>query len=357
MADDDNDQEKTEEPSGRKLEKAREEGQVSKSQELSSSLLLIAVFASLSFYGSFMIEQGRQLFVEYFMAASQPVLNIDQAVYFSHRAGWIAMIMSAPIILLMLVVSIAVTVLQTGPVFSLSVIAFKGTRINPADGFGRLFSMKGVVELLKGVLKILFITIVLWNTVSGNLDSFLNLCLVPLNHILSETGHWTSLIVGRILVILLLLSIADTIYQRYQYRKELRMTKQEVKDEYKQMEGDPNVKGQRKKIAFRRMKKRLDHAILNADVVVTNPTHYAVALRYDPEKNQAPVVMAKGTRLRALKIREFAQKYDVPIIENPPVARALFASAEEDQFIPPELYQAVAEILAIVFKKRKKTAA
>lgn len=355
MANNDDDQEKSEEPSARKLEKAREEGNVSKSQEVSSTILLFMIFLVLSWYGDSLVEQSRQLFVEFFMAIDQPVFNIDQAIYFSHRAGVIGAIMVGPILLLLVVASIASNVVQTGPVFSLSVMGFKGSRISPLAGFGRLFSSKGLVELTKGLVKITLISIVIWQTVSGNIDTFMNLCLVPLNNILSETGHWTSTLVGRILAILLVLALADAAYQRFQYRKELRMTKQEVKDEYKQMEGDGQIKGQRRRLALKRIKKRrLDHAVLNSDVVVTNPTHFAVALRYDPDKSMAPIIMAKGTRLRALKIREFAQKYDIPILENPPVARALFATGEEDQQIPTELYQAVAEILAWVFKQKKE---
>jgi flagellar biosynthetic protein FlhB len=358
MADNDNDSEKTEEPTSRKLEKAREEGNVSKSQEVSSSVLLLLVFAFIYLYGGSIVDASRDLFVEFFLAIDQPVFNTDQAKFFSHRAAIVGLYIAGPPILLMVVIGILTNIVQTGPVFSLKVVEPKGDRINPLNGFKRIFSVRGLVELLKGVLKISIITAVIWNTVSGNLDSFIDMCLMPLNQILTETGSWTALIIGRILALLLILSIGDAAYQRFQYHKDLRMTKQEVKDEYKQMEGDPNVKGQRKRAAMKRIKKRrLDHAVLNADVVITNPTHFAVAIRYNPDQNQAPVIMAKGTRLRALKIREFAAKYDVPIVENPPVARALFATGEEDQMIPVELYQAVAEILALVFKSKKKKGA
>jgi flagellar biosynthetic protein FlhB len=355
MAEDDNDSEKTEEPSGRKLEKAREEGNVSKSQEVSSTLLLIIVFIFVYMYGGSIVDQSKDLFVEFFMAIDQPVFNTDQAIYFSHRAAIFGLLMAGPPILMMVAIGILANIVQTGPVFSLKVMEFKGSRISPLAGFKRVFSTRGLVELVKGLLKITIISIVIWNTVSGNMDSFINMCLQPLGTIMTETGNWTVLLMGRILALLLILSIGDALYQRFQYHKDLRMTKQEVKDEYKQMEGDGQVKSQRRRLALKRIKKRrLDHAVLNSNVVITNPTHYAVAIRYDPEQSQAPVIMAKGTRLRALKIREFAARYDVPVIENPPVARALFATGEEDQMIPVELYQAVAEILAVVFKNQKK---
>jgi flagellar biosynthetic protein FlhB len=351
----DSDAEKTEEPSGRKLEQAKEEGNVSRSAEVSSTLLLIVAFISLFVMGPWMYETSKHLFVEFFLAMEQPVFNVEQAQYFAGRALLATIVLAAPIITMMLLTGVAASVLQTGVVFSTKVIGFKTNRINPINGLKRIFSMKGFVELAKGVSKIFIVSIVIYNTVSGDIEEFLNLCVMPLNTIVLKTGNWLGLLVSRMLSALLLLSILDAAYQRYQYKKDLRMTKQEVKDEYKQMEGDPQVKGSRKRLAMQRIRKRrLDHAVLNSDVVVTNPTHFAVALRYDPEKHAAPVIMAKGTRLRALKIREFAQKYDIPIIENKPVARALFASGEEEQPIPPELYQAVAEILAVVFRQKGK---
>ena len=167
-------------------------------------------------------------------------------------------------------------------------------------------------------------------------------------------GHLLNFVV-KVLAALLILSIADAVYQKYEFNKNLKMTKQEIKDEYKQMEGDPHVKGQRKRFGLKLVQqKRMDHAVLGSDVVVTNPTHYAVALKYDPEQNNAPIVMVKGQRLRALRIKELAREYEIPIVENKPVARALFATAEEDQFIPEDLYRVVAEILAYVFKLKNK---
>lgn len=178
---------------------------------------------------------------------------------------------------------------------------------------------------------------------------------MPLDYSMSEGGAYILMFVTKILAALFILSIADAAYQRFQHRKELRMTKQEVKDEFKQMEGDPQMKSQRKKFGMSlRQRKRLDHAVLSSDVVVTNPTHYAVALMYDPEHNEAPLVMAKGQRLKALRIKELARQYGIPIVENKPVARALFATAEEDEYIPADLYRAVAEILAYVYKLNNK---
>jgi flagellar biosynthetic protein FlhB len=178
---------------------------------------------------------------------------------------------------------------------------------------------------------------------------------MPLTDILAQSGEYIFLIISRILAALMVLSLMDAAYMQYKHHKDLRMSKQEVKDERKQMEGDPHMKNKRRERAISmRDQKRMDHAVLNSEVVVTNPTHYAVALAYNPEENEAPIIRAKGMRKRALKIREYAAEYEVPIIENPPVARALHASADENEHVPPELYQAVAEILAYVYRLKQE---
>lgn len=358
MADQNSDQEKTEEPTARKIRKAREEGNVSKSAEVSSAALLTAGFLGMYMLGSFFLAQTEYLFLEFFTDFSQPLNNTNNALYFSGIALRFALMLAAPIITILMVIALASNLLQVGIVFSSKVISMKPNRLNPLTGLKRLFSLKGFVELVKGIAKIVLVGIVIYYTMRGEVDGMLDLVVLPLGAILSKTGYWIALLVSRILATLIILSIADAAYQRFQYRKDLRMTKQEVKDEYKQMEGDPQVKSNRRKQAVKLAhRRRLDHAVLNSDVVVTNPTHYAVALRYTPGEHDAPIVMAKGMRLRALKIREYAEKYDIPIIENPPVARALYASAEEEQHVPPELYQAVAEILAYVYRIKNQNAA
>lgn len=357
MANDNDDQEKTEEPTSKKLEKAREEGNVSKSQEVNSVILLTLAVIVMYMSAEWLWKTTEGLFNEFYKMATDPVNNINNANEYWGRTLYYTVLLSAPVIAILLIASILANLMQVGVNFSSKVLEFKGNRIDPISGMKKVFSAKGLVELAKGVAKIGIVTIIIWNTVKNDLEAMINLPIMPLTYIMSKSGEWTILVVGRILSALLILAIFDAIYQRYKYRKDLRMSKQEVKDEYKQMEGDPLVKGARKRIALKMARaRRIDHAVLNSDVVVTNPTHYAVAIRYKPEEMVAPVIMAKGMRNRALKIREYAVKYDVPIIENPPLARALYASAEEEQQIPPEMYQAVAELLAYVYKIKKQKA-
>ncbi len=358
MANDNDDQEKTEEPTGKKLEKAKEEGNVSKSAEVNSVILLTLAVIVMYASAEWMWTTTVNMFEEYYKMVTDPVLNIDNGVKYWTKTLYYVMLLQSPVIVMLVVGSILSNVLQVGVNFSTKVLEFKGSRIDPLSGIKKVFSAKGLVELVKGVAKIGIVSVIIWNTVKNDLEAMISLPIMPLTHIMTKSGEWTILVVGRILSALLILSIFDAIYQRFKYRKDLRMSKQEVKDEYKQMEGDQQVKGARKRVAMKMARaRRIDHAVLNSDVVVTNPTHYAVAIRYKPEEMAAPVIMAKGMRNRALKIREYAKQYEVPIIENPPLARALYAAAEEGQAIPPEMYQAVAELLAYVYKIKKQKAA
>ena len=359
MAEQNNDQEKTEEPTPKKLEKAKEEGNVSKSQELSSAFMLTISALIIYFLGEYILTNMVALYEKFYQVNGRDLNNLNNAAAYLGEAFAFGLYILAPILLVMGVASVLISLVQTGVIFSTKVLAFKGNRINPLEGIKRVVSVKGLVELLKGVIKITVIGVIIYYTLRSEVELMLGLMLLPLPVVIAKAGYFVMLLVTRILFALLVISIADMIYQRYEHRKNLRMTKQEVKDEYKQMEGDPQVKSQRKKqMNLLSRRRRLDHAVLTSDVVVTNPTHYAVALKYDPDHDEAPIIQAKGMRKRALKIREFAKEYDIPILENPPVARALYASAEEEEMVPAELYEAVAEILAYVYKlKQQKSAA
>ena len=348
------DQEKTEEPTPRKLEKAKEEGNVFKSQELSSVVLLIFSSLTIYFIGAWVVNSLANMFEKFYQFSASPINNLNNAaVYLGEAFGYAARIL-APVLLAMLVSGVLVNILQSGVNFTTKSMQFKPDKINPITGLKRIFSMKGLVEVFKAISKILIVAAVIFFTIRNDLNVFISLLILPLNSIIANAGYFVALVVIRILTALVILSIIDAAYQRFDWKKNLRMSKQEVKDEYKQMEGDPKIKGERRKKAMEMsQQRRLDHSVLQSDVVVTNPTHYAVALKYSPDDMDAPILMAKGMRKRALKIRELAEYYDIPIIENPPVARALYASAEVDQQVPPELYEAVAEILAYVYKLRE----
>lgn len=358
MADQDSDQDKTEEPTAHKLEEARKDGNVSKSQELNSALLLMVATGTLYGLGGWMYHEFRILFEHFYRILDQPLLNTPNAISYLVIALKFGLIILIPFLIILSIMSVLVNLLQTGVVFAPKALELKPDKLDPSKGIKKIFSANGLVEMVKGILKIGFVGIIIYYTVHNNISDFMGLPNQPLFKILAIAGKWVFLIISRVLIALLFLSIGDAAWQRYRYRKDLRMTKQEVKDEMKQMEGDPAVKGSRRRKALKMAyKRRLDHAVLGSDVVVTNPTHYAVALRYDPETTDAPMIMAKGMRKKAQKIKEFAKKYEVTIVENPPVARALYAAADEGEMVPPELYQAVAEILAYVYRLKEKTAA
>jgi len=356
MSDKKNDQEKTEEPSARKLEKAREEGNVSISKEVSSVLLLFAAIVMLLSTGSYMYSRVESLFETFLMDAHMPLDNEEHALEYLEKAMWFGFEMITPLMIVLLATALLVNLAQTGAMFSTKAIQPKGSKLNPVNGIKKIFSAKGAMELVKGFAKLFIVGIVIYYTVRNDVEHFLAFAVLPMGETLSETGSYILMFITRILAALFILSIVDAVYQRFQHHKDQRMTKQEVKDEHKQMEGDPHIKSQRRKMGMSmRRRKRMDHAVLSSDVVVTNPTHYAVALRYDPDNNDAPIVEVKGQRKKALRIKELAKHYGIPIVENKPVAQALFASAEEDEYIPADLYRAVAEILAYVYKLKNKS--
>lgn len=355
MSDQSDQQDKTEDPTAHKLKKAREEGNVAKSTEIASVLLMVITALILLNFGSWTYGRLEQMFESFFVNAGQGISNQDAAMQYLKMALWHGTEIIAPLLIALFVVAILAHVAQTGVVFSPKVLEAKGSRLSPAKGFKKIFSMHGIVELLKGVSKIFLIGIIIYFTLRNEISNITAFLVMPLQEILNESGSYILLIISRILAALVVLSLIDAVYMQYKHKKDLRMTKQEVKDEHKQMEGDPHMKSKRKERAMAmRHQKRLDHAVLSSEVVVTNPTHYAVALEYNPEQNDAPIIRAKGMRKRALKIRELAKEFEVPIIENPPVARALHASADENEFVPPELYQAVAEILAYVYRLQQE---
>lgn len=350
-------QDKTEEPTEQKLKKARDEGNVAKSTEVASAMLMAAAVLVILYSGDWIYSEFKSLFQQLYTNLDQPFNDSEHAIQVLESTLITGSKIISPMLLALLAVAVLSHVLQGGFILAPKVMEPKPERIHPGKGFKKIFSIKGLAELVKGLSKVGIVGMIIYFTFRGKTDVFATMIIQPISATLSQTGSLILTMMTRILSALVVLAIADAIYTRFQHRKDLKMTRQEVRDELKQSEGDPHMKSKRKeKAKSYRHRKRLDHAILSSDVVVTNPTHYAVALQYNPDSNRAPIVQAKGMRKRALKIRSFAEKYEVPIIENPPVARALFASTEEDQMIPEEYFKIVAEILAYVYRlKEEKT--
>lgn len=350
-------QDKTEEPTEQKLKKARDEGNVAKSTEVASVMLMVTAILIALYSGNWIYDEFSSLFRQIYLNLDQPFNDNEHAIQVLQSTLITGFKIIGPMLIGLLVVAVLSHVLQGGFILAPKVMEPKPDRIHPGKGFKKIFSTKGLAELIKGLTKVFIVGVIIYSTFKGKTDDFAIMIMLPVSDTLSQTGAMILTMMTRILTALVVLAIADAIYERYQHRKDLKMTRQEVRDELKQSEGDPHMKSKRKEKAKSfRHRKRLDHAILASDVVVTNPTHYAVALQYNPDSNRAPIVQAKGMRKRALKIRSFAAKYEVPVIENPPVARALFASTEEDQIIPEEYFKVVAEILAYVYRlKEEKT--
>jgi flagellar biosynthetic protein FlhB len=260
-----------------------------------------------------------------------------------------------PVGLSILVVGILVNYLQTGVVFSLEPIKLKMDRIDPLKGLKRMFSPQKVIDLFKAIFKIGGVGLIVWNTFRRQIFPLAERStLNPPLQLATLLWQLMFTIVLRIAILLLALAVFDFYYQRYQYRKSLRMTKKEVRDEYKQTEGDPQVKSRIRQRQRQFAMRRMMQEVPKADVVITNPTHLAIAIKYEAKKMTAPQVLAKGEGYVAAKIKEIASEHQVALVENKPLARTIYQTVEIGEFIPPNLYQAVAEVLAFVYKLRQK---
>ncbi len=348
------DAQKTEEPTSKKLEEARKKGNIALSREVNNWIMLFA--------GTIMIAA----LMPYFFSETTKILKfyIEQSYMGEGTPGGMRLtlgelakdmllLMMGPFILLMLAAIIG-PLAQVGPLFSPEVIKFDAGKISIVKGFGRLFSKRALMEFAKGILKIALIglvgTIILM-PYFGQLEHLINL---PIQRLVEEILSLTIKLMTGVLVALFILAMIDLVYQRREHHSKMRMTKQEVKDEYKQTEGDPMIKSKLRQLRAEKARQRMMQSVPQADVVITNPTHYSIALKYKPEEMEAPVCIAKGIDDVALRIRELAKEHDIVVFENPPLARALYATVDLDETIPPEHYKAVAEVISFVFKQRKK---
>jgi flagellar biosynthetic protein FlhB len=349
--------EKTELPTSRRLSEARNKGQVAKSIDLSASIDMIGGAVLLLIFGSFLVG-GMAAVLRYLLddRVSGSALAPDAVPALAWWALAHSAMLTAPFLAIMFVIAALAHVVQFGLLVSGEAIQPKLDKLNPIAGVGRLFKPRTIIKTLVNALRLAIAAVVTFLIVLDEWPRIAALSLlgvgpgyVALIEILTRILIW-------VLALLLILGLADFLYQRWQHTQDLMMTKQQVKDEYRSMEGDPEVKGRRLRIARQMASQRLGAAVPTADVVVTNPTHFSVALRYDPKTMAAPVVVAKGADEIALRIRQIAIANAVPIVERPPLARALYAKAPVGKPISAEHYQAVAEILAYVYRL-KNTAA
>jgi flagellar biosynthetic protein FlhB len=346
---------KTEDPSEKKLRDAHEKGDVVKSQEVNNWFLLggsalvfgmLAVPTSQSLFQSFRVLLDN---AEKYELGSQALNQ-----FWTHLAGSILMVALIPSIAIA-ALGVAANLVQHAPLISFEPIMPKLSKINPLEGAKRLFSQEALVNFGKGLLKLAVVSAVLWFVLAPEVDSLENMITLEPAMILKEFMDMAMKIFGAVLAIITIIAIADYVYQRNRWWNRLKMTVQETRDEYKQQEGDPKVKGRIRQIRMERSRKRMMAAVPQATVVITNPTHFAVALKYDKDM-AAPKCVAKGADAIAFRIRELAKKSDVPIVENPPLARALYASMDIDDTIPAEHFKAVAEVIGFVMRLKRKSA-
>ncbi len=345
--------EKTEEPTPNKLREARKKGQIAKSKDLTAALVIIGAFYSLKMSALHIWdEMSLMMHRTYELIPSELTSTI--AGHVLNDMIWVFLKAVLPIFLANFLIAVIAEMFQTGFVFSLEPLSPDLNKLNILEGVKKLFSMKQVVELMKSLIKMAIVTSLIVSAIKNEFIFVLISQQVTLWQNMVFVGNLIFKIILRIGMFYIIIGLLDYMYQRYEYVKGLRMSKKEIKDEYKRLEGDPTVK-QRQKDAARQMSQgRQTGAVPGADVVVTNPTHYAIAIAYKPQEMKAPKIIAKGENLFALTIKKLAEENQIPIIENKPLAQALFRSTNIDQEIPPQYYKAVAEILAFVYNLKKK---
>ena len=349
------DQERTEPASPKKRSDARKKGQVASSREVPSVLILIASLGFFFFGGGWMVRSLMEFMHTIFTNLNNllltDILTARDLVALSLQKGLYILL---PFMLAVLVAGVFGNVVQIGILFSTETISPKLSKLNPITGFQRLVSAKTLAELPKSILKLVAVGTIAYVLVMKNLPRMPDLMQLSVGDILKEFGWIAFQIAFFVCLALIFLAAADYIFQRWQHEKQLRMTKQEVKDEQKQLMGDPQIKARIKSAQREMARRRMMAAVPEADVVITNPTRLAVALKFDADEMDAPMVVAKGAGEVARKIREIARENDVPLVEEKPLARALYKTVEIDQFIPVELYRAVAEVLAYVYRLKGK---
>lgn len=348
----DSDLEKTEQPSERRLEQAREEGQIARSRELTTFAMMLAGGAGIWLMGSYLTSSMIKLLRDGLTLNADMAFKPELLLPRLHDLSVEVLLAFLPLLLLLTAVALFAPMLLDGWVFSTKAFQPKFSRLNPASGIGRMFSTHSLIELLKAIAKALLIGGIGAWVVWKNRDMVLLLSTEAPN---TAVVHLANLMWGGFLAIiggLALIALIDVPFQLYEHNKKLKMTKEEVRKEAKETEGDPHVKGRIRSMQREMARRRMMTAIPTADVVVTNPTHYAVALKYNEKGMRAPVVVAKGTHLLAARIREIANENNIPILEAPPLARALYKHCELEHPIPEALYNAVAQVLAYVYQLR-----
>lgn len=349
--------EKTEEATPKKLQDARKEGQVAKSTELVNALSLLALFLLLKLAGGYIARELQACFTDFyqkFSVFSGAPFSIMSFGILGREMLILIIKISMPLFLGAVAAAFIGNVLQVSWKVTGKPLMPKLNRLSPITGFKRLFSVEKIMELLKAFLKVGVIAWVVYSAIKDKWKMVVNFYSVSFHQALTLIFDTVIDIGLKISALFLVIGLADLFYQKMKFKKDMKMTKQEVKDEFKQSEGDPQVKGRIRQKMRESSRRRMMQELPTADVVITNPTHYAVAIRYDREKTDAPEVIAKGADYLAQTIKETAKEHDIVIVENKPLARMLYFNVEIGDQIPPELYQMVADVLVYVYKVKNK---
>ena len=348
--------EKTEKPTPKKLEKARDSGQVAMSKEIATAILFIFGFLSLKIFAGYMYDGSAEVVVHNFSLV-EDIDKIFEKQYVVELILFILLkifMICMPVFFVLFVLGIITNVIQVGWHPTLEPLKPSFGKLSPIKGFKRLFSVKSLVELIKSLAKIAFVCYIIYNGIIDELPTIKTLMFMNVSKGYMYIGELCVDLGIKVGCYFIIIAIADFIYQKRSHIRKLKMSKQEIKDEYKNMEGDPQVKGQIKQRMRQASMRRMMQQVPDADVIITNPTHYAVALKYDKEKADAPLVLAKGVDHLARRIKEIAKDNKVEIVENKHLARAFYNTVEVGNQIPPELYQAVADVLAFVYNLKNK---
>ena len=350
-------EDRTEAPTDKRRSESRSKGNVSKSTEVNSVLVLLSGLMLLKFFGPWMMRHIIAYVRDMFDMISHPQADLGFALNLIVKAIEAVCYISWPVCIGIMIIGIFSNLIQVGILFTFEPLIPKLEKVNPLSGFKRLFALRSVVEMIKNVFKLIIIGFVAYITVKGEFGKFLGLCDTSTGAILMFMMALAFKVILRIALMLLVLAILDYAYQRYEHEKGLKMTKQEIKEEHKQAEGDPQIKARVRSLQREMARRRMMQEVPKATVVVTNPTHIAIAMLYEPGEMESPKVVAKGKRLIAEQIKKLALAAGVPIVEDKPLARAMYDKVNVGDDIPLEFFSAVAEILAYVYKLRKKEAA
>lgn len=354
---DDSAEDKTEAPSDKKRQDAREKGTVAKSTEINSVLVLITGILLLKLTGPMIFNELSHSTVDLFRSISDTSMDQNRVIQLVWQALRLLAKTVLPVAGSIMVIGVVANVAQIGFLFTLKPITPNFEKINPISGMGRLFSMRSVFETAKSVAKLVVIAFVAFMTLKAEFGNMLQLGNASIGTIWVFMLAVSYKVIIRIAIVLIIIAIFDYAYQRFDHEKKLKMSHQELKEERKQMEGDPQIKARIRSLQREMARRRMMEEVPKATVVVTNPTYIAIALRYNPQEQDAPLVVAKGKRVLAERIKSIAREKGIPIIEDKPLARAMYDKVEPGSSIPVEFFNAVAEIMAYVYRLKNRSAA